>query len=122
MTGSRHNPAQGEGRLAVFGWGLLQRFAVLRNIEAFQLLLQRNPQRYEGADQLEQYVGDASRPDQRNRDSVELDQHLLRVALDQARGAADGADREHAGEQSAGHAADAVDAEHVERIVIIETM
>ena len=69
---------------------LLQCFAVLRNIQAFELLLQRNPQRHEHAHQLEQHIGHAAGPDQSDRYSVELDQHLLRVALDQAGGAADG--------------------------------
>ena len=33
---------------------------MLRNIEAFQLLLHRHPQRHEHADQLEQDEGDAA--------------------------------------------------------------
>ena len=55
-------------------------------------------------------------PDQTSvtRDPVELDQHLPAVALDQAGGVADGGDREHAGQDRAGRAADAVHAEHVE--------
>ena len=60
--------------------------------------------------------------DQRDRDAVELQQQLVRIALDQAGGPADRGGGEHAGQQGAGHAADAVDAEHVERIVVIEAM
>src|SRR5882757_1305932 len=43
-TGSRHNRAYAEGSVTVLEWwNLLQRFAVLGNIQPFQLLLLRNP-------------------------------------------------------------------------------
>ena len=61
------------------------------------------------------------------RDPDELDEDLPRIAVDQAGRSArrlgacrDRADGEHAGQQCAEHAADAVHAEHVERIVIAE--
>ena len=57
----------------------MQRLAVLRNIQAFQLLLKGHPERHKRADQLEQHVGDTARPDQDGGDAVELDQDLLRV-------------------------------------------
>ena len=47
----------------------------------------------------------------------ELDDELLRVALDEARGAADGRDGEDADGDGAPHAADAVHREDVERVV-----
>src|SRR5437879_4347116 len=121
--GRRHNPAQRQSKKTVMGWGdLLQRFAVLGDIEAFQLLLHRHPQRREYAHQLEQHKGDAAAPHQRGGDPVELDQDLLRIALDQACGAADRVHRKNAGEQCAGQSANAVDAEHVERVVIFEAL
>jgi hypothetical protein len=95
---------------------------MLRNIEALQLLLQRNPERHESSDQLEQDEGDAAGPCQGHRHAVELDQQLLRIALQQAGCAADRRGREHAGQQRAGQSADAMDPEDVERIVVIEAL
>src|ERR1043166_5084655 len=101
---------------------LLQCLAMLGNIQPFQLLLLRNPERHESTDELEQDESEPGGPDQRDGYSVELQQYLPRDALDQARRTADRGGGEHAGEQRAGDAADAVDAEHVERIVIAETL
>src|SRR5258705_11822784 len=98
----------------------LQCLAMLRNIEALKLLLERNPQGCKHADQLEQHEGYGARPQQGDADAIELDQHLLRVALDQAGSPADRSHREHAGQQCPGHAADAMHAEDVERIVIAQ--
>src|SRR4051812_43194136 len=75
---------------------LLQCLAVLGNIQPFQLLLLRNPERHEGADRLEQDESDPAGPGQRDRDAVELQQQLLRIALDQAGGTADRGGGEHA--------------------------
>ncbi len=52
---------------------------MLRDVEAFQLLLRRHPQRREHAHQLEQHEGDAAGPNQRGGDPIELDQDLLRI-------------------------------------------
>ena len=54
---------------------------MLRNVEAFHLLLARNPQRDEGADQFEQDEGHAARPHQGDCNAVKLDQQLVRIAL-----------------------------------------
>src|SRR5437660_938259 len=100
----------------------LQGFAVLRNVESFELVLARYAQRHEQADQLEQKEAHARGPDEGDGDPVELDQQLLRMALDQARGAADRAGREYAGEQRAGQPADAGDAEHVKPVGVIQAV
>ena len=63
---------------------LLQGLAVLGNVEAFQLLLERNPQRHEDADHLEQHKRHAPGPKQGNRHAIELEQQLTGVALDQS--------------------------------------
>src|SRR5450756_1151517 len=94
---------------------------MLGNIEAFHLLTLRYPDGDENTDQLQQRVGDAGRPDEGDPDPVELDQQQMRIALDQAGGPADRGGREHPGQQNSGHAADAVNAEHIERIAIFET-
>jgi hypothetical protein len=58
--------------------------------EVFHLLFARYPQRSKGANQLEQDKGHIAGPPQGERDSVELDQQLLRIAVKQARGSAAG--------------------------------
>ena len=78
---------------------LLQGLAMLRNIETFQLVFLGNPQRHKRADQLQQQVGYAAGPRQGDRDAVELDQQLLRIALDQAGGSTDRGGRKHSGQQ-----------------------
>ena len=62
---------------------------MLRDIEALLLVLPGNPQRHEGAHELEQHEGHPGRPHQGNGDAIKLDQQLLRVTLDQAGDAAD---------------------------------
>src|SRR5262249_46637084 len=64
---------------------LLQRFAVLGEIETFDLVLLAHPQRQEEVDCLEQNVGEQAGPDEDRDDGVELDQHLSGVALQQSR-------------------------------------
>ena len=63
---------------------LLKRLAMLRDIEPLELVLARDAQRYEQRDQLEQDEAHAGRPDEGDGDAVELDQELLRMALEQA--------------------------------------
>ena len=58
--------------------------------------------------------------DDGDQDALELQPDLHRVALDQAGRAADGLDREDAGQQRADDAADAVHAEGVEAVVVAE--
>src|SRR5581483_1048083 len=101
---------------------LLQGLAMLRNIQALELVLLRDPQRHEDADELEDRVSDTRAPHQCDHNPIELDQQLLGMTLDQARHPANGGGREHAGEQRAGHAADGMHAEHVERMVVFETV
>src|SRR6185437_2428274 len=125
--GFGHNSAYRERSSGAFGGGtsispLLQGLTMLRDIEAFHLLLLGDPERHEDTDQLEQGVGHAGRPDQGHGDAVELDQNLLGMALEQSGGSADRGGGKHAAEESAGQAADAVDAEYVERVVISEAV
>ena len=80
---------------------------MLGDVQPFQLLLLRDPERHECADELEQDERDPAGPDQRDGYPVKLQQYLLRRALDQARRAADRGGREHAGPKGAGDAADA---------------
>jgi len=58
--------------------------------------------------------------DEHRDDADRLVDHLHRIAFEQAGGAAVLVDREHAGEQRAGGAADSVHPERVERVVIAE--
>src|SRR5262249_21506853 len=104
---------------------LLQRFAVLGQIEAFDLVLLAHPQWQEESDRLEENVSQHAGPDEDCDDGVELDQHLPGIALEQSWGtlrrvrtSGQHRHREHAREQRAGRAADAVNAEYVERIVV----
>src|SRR5262249_18798229 len=80
--GNALGPTAGGGsrpyRLAL---ALLQRFAVLGQIEAFDLVLLAHPQRQEESDRLEENVGQHAGPDEDGDDGVELDQHLPRIAL-----------------------------------------
>ena len=82
----------------------------------------RDPERHEGRDQFKQHVGHAAGPYQGDRDTVELDQQLLRVTLDQAGSSPDRGGRKYPGQQDSGHSADTVDAEHIEGIVVVEAV
>ena len=53
---------------------LLQRFAVLGDVETFELALAGHPQGHESADQLEQHERHRARPEQGDRNAVELQQ------------------------------------------------
>src|SRR5579864_971655 len=93
---------------------LLQSLAVLRDIEAFQLLLRRNADRNEQADQLEQDKGHDNRPAERDSHAVSLRQQEVKVAFKEAGGLADRGGGKHPRQEDAGHPADAMDAEHVQ--------
>src|SRR5215472_10606239 len=68
---------------------LLQGFAMLGNVEAFKLLLQRDADRHESADQFQERKGNSRRPGQSDYDTVKLGEKQVRIAFKQARGAAD---------------------------------
>src|ERR1700760_1607285 len=76
----------------------------------------------EDPNQFEQDEGHAGRPDQGHGHAVELDQQLLRVAFEQPGTTAERRGREYAGEQRPGQSADAMDAEHVEGVVVVEAV
>src|SRR6202012_809695 len=102
--------------------GLLQRLAMLRGIEALQLLLHRNPDRDEEAHQFEKAVSHDDRPAQGDRHAVKLGQHEMRISFQKPGSPSDRGGRKPPGQQGARQSADTVDAEHVERIVIFETV
>src|SRR5437763_16598580 len=64
---------------------LLEGFAVLREVEAFDLVLLAYPQRHEEFDDFEQHVGQHAAPNDGDDDCIELNEHLTRIALDQSR-------------------------------------
>src|SRR5215469_17200249 len=83
-TSSRRTAEGGLRRLAAVtarALRLLQRFAVLGQIEAFDLVLLAHPQRQEESDRLEKNVGQHAGPDEDCDDGVELDQHLPGIAF-----------------------------------------
>src|SRR5258708_24134610 len=89
-------------------------------IEAFVFYSVRHPQADEDVDRLEDDErGDGVINDDRS-DAVALVDQLLEVAVERAGGAAVLLHREHAGEEGTDNAADRVDAEAVERVVIAE--
>src|SRR5437764_9436902 len=66
---------------------LLQGFAVLGQVEAFDLVLLADAQRQEEGDRFEQNVSERAGPDEDGDHGINLDQDLPGVALEQARGA-----------------------------------
>src|SRR5262245_13499077 len=94
--------------------------AVQREIETFALHLVGDAQPDEDVDDLEDDQRDDGVVDEDDDDTVDLVEELYRIAFEQAGGAAIGLDREHAGEQGTGDAADRVHAERVERVVIAQ--
>ena len=70
----------------------------------------------------EDHEGGDAAPHERGEHAVGLDRNLGEVALEQTGRAADRLDREHAGQESADDAADGVDAEDVEAVVIAEEL
>src|SRR6185295_16486002 len=92
------------------------------DIEALDLDLPGHPEADNGVDDLEDDEGGDAGPDDRGQRSDKLHPDLGRVAVDEARLplAAHRRDREHACQDSADEAADAVDAERVERVIVAE--
>src|SRR5919204_2612767 len=66
---------------------LLQGFAMLGQVEAFDLVLLADAQRQEEGDRFEQNVTECAGPDEDGDHGINLDQDLSGVALEQARGA-----------------------------------
>lgn len=64
------------------GAGLLQRLAVLRNIQAFDLMLAGDAERHEQADSLQKHIGGHARPDEGDQDTGKLGQRLHPGALE----------------------------------------
>ena len=103
----------------------MQRFAVLADIEAHDLVFMAHTQRHQQPMTLRMMK--VIPPDQASVTPmpIELRDHLLRIAFEQAvhsarhfRAGRKCADGKHAREQGAGKSADAMHAEHVERVVI----
>ena len=90
------------------------------DVETFALYVRGDPQAERDVDDLEDDQRNDGVIDDHDAEALELVDHLHAVAFEQAGGAAVFADREHAGEDRAGGAADAVHAEAVERVVVAE--
>ena len=87
-------------------------------IEAVPLDIFFDTQADDDVDKFQQYgTGDCA-PDDRRDDAPGLCYDLTGIAFQQPLGAADRFRREHAGQQGADDAADAMHAEHVERVVV----
>ena len=91
-----------------------------REIETFALDVLAHPQADNHVDDFQDDQGHDHVVDEHGGDADELGEHLAGITLDQPGGAAVGRHREHAGEDGASRAADRMDAERVERIVIAE--
>src|SRR5580704_19016168 len=89
-------------------------------IEAFAFHFVRYPQADENVDRLEDDERSDGVINDDRSDAVALVDELLEVAVERAGGAAVLLHREHAGEESTDNAADRVDAEAVEGVVIAE--
>ena len=99
---------------------LLHHLAVQGEIETVALDFVGDPQADRHVDDLQDDQRDDRVIDDDRADADQLIDDLARVAFDQAGVAAVLVDREHAGQDRADDAADAVDAEAVERVVIAE--
>src|SRR5580704_6827413 len=99
---------------------LLNGLAVQREIETLLLDLGGHPQPDDHVDDLENDQRHDHVVDEDRADADRLVDDLHRIALEQSGGAAVLADREHAGENRAGGAADPVHPEGVERVVVAE--
>src|SRR5262249_30178360 len=97
---------------------LVPALAVQADVEPHGLALGVHPKADERVDHLQDDVGDDREVDEGDGHAGDLDQQLADIALDQAGGTADRLQREDAGEHGADDAADAVDAEGVQRIVV----
>src|SRR5262249_5840383 len=100
--------------------GLLDGFAVQREVEAFAFDLFADPQTDEEVHDLEQDQRNDGVIDEHGDDADALVDELLDVAIERAGGSAVLLDREDAGEQRADDAADRVHAERVERVIVAE--
>src|SRR5271163_3519121 len=108
--------------LALSSTGLLHCLAVKRQVEALALNFGVDPKPDRKIDQFEQDQRDDDIIDDRDRDPVELHEHLMRIAVDQPAlaFAADPCNRQHTGQDCTDHAADAMHDEGVETVVISE--
>src|SRR5947209_13128652 len=99
---------------------LLHHLAMQGVVEAVALDLVGDAQADRRLEDREDDEADDAVVDDHGDDADRLVHDLARVALDETRGAAVLLDREYAGQQRADDAADAVDAEAVERVVVAE--
>ena len=89
-------------------------------IQARDLFFLVDPQPHHRADYLQQDEGDDGAIDDGGGDAFQLDQDLSGVSFQKPRRAADGLDGEDAGQQRPGNAAQAVNAENVQAVVVAE--
>src|SRR5688572_4385673 len=102
---------------------LLDSFAMQREIQSVALDLLGHAQPDSDVDHLEDDRGADAAERHGHEDALDLDPHLRGIAVDQADrsvAALDQHGREHAGQQRADGAANAMDAEGIERVVIAE--
>src|SRR5690606_10661356 len=97
---------------------LLHDLAVQINVEALDLDRLVDPQPHDGFDDHENYEGGYGAPDDGCDDAVDLQRHLRSIPFQKSRRAADRLDRKYARQDGADDAAYAVNAEHVEAIVV----
>src|SRR5260370_24532831 len=101
-------------------------FAVLRNVQSFDLVLFWHAHASDQVDDLEQHEGSYQRKNPRNQNAHELVTDLAPMSVKAAHGFAgskDGVDHllsEDAGEQRSNCAARPVDAESIQRVIIPE--
>src|SRR5689334_7730703 len=101
---------------------LLYRLPVKGQVETLAFNFGVDPKPDRKIDQFEQDQRDDDIIDDRDRDPVELHEHLMRIAVDQPAlaFAADPSDSQHAGQDCTDHAADTMHAEGVETVVVSE--
>ena len=99
---------------------LLNHLAVQVDVETLDLDRLADPDADQDVDDDQDHEGGEGAPDDGGEDALDLRQHLTGIAVEQAGLAADRLDGEHAGQDSADDAADRVDAEDVERVVVAE--
>src|SRR4029450_8805348 len=97
------------------------------DVETHYLVLLAHAQWDQGADDFKDDEGQCSRPHQRDEDPIKLSYDLLWIALEKTMHASrqlwscrQRAHRKDTSEQGAGKSTDAVDAKHVERVVIAD--
>src|SRR5882757_6614559 len=111
--------------------GFVAFFAVLRKIQAYLFMLRADAQADDQVDNLEQNESADDREHPCNRNSNELVQYLMRVAIQQpcrlrvacsvfTEDRIDRALREYAGEYSANRASGTMHAERIQRVVIAQ--